>query len=76
MFHSGSKYKEQKFEDLSLVDMIMKHDGWYMMSDCIETYQEGNYERLAIEKKVAEHGGWSKELIKLWNESGNPTKEL
>lgn len=76
MFYSSTKYQEQKFEDLSLVDMIMKHDGWYMMSDSIETYQEGNFERLAIERKVAEQGGWTKELIKLWNESGNPPKEL
>lgn len=66
----------EQFEELTLEEMIQRHDGWYMMSDCIETYQQGNYERLAIESKVADHGGWSKELIKLWNESGNPTKEL
>lgn len=66
----------KQFEELPIEEMIAKHDGWYMMSDCIETYQEGNFERLAIESKVAEQGGWTEELVKLWNESYNPPKEL
>jgi len=71
---SRIKYTPVEFEDLSLEEMIIKHDGWYMMSDDHSVWQNGVREESIINKRVAEQGGWTKELIKLWNESYNPPK--
>lgn len=66
----------EQFEELTLEEMIQRHDGWYMMSDDHSKYEQGVWERNIIEDRVASQGGWTKDLVEIWNKSYNPKMEL
>jgi hypothetical protein len=66
----------EQFKELTLEEMIQRHDGWYMMSDDHSKYEQGVWQRNIIEDLVASKGGWTKDLVELWNKSYNPKMEL
>ena len=66
----------EQFEELTLEEMIQRHDGWYMMSDDHSKYEQGVWERNIIEDRIASIGGWTEDLVEIWNKSYNPKMEL
>jgi hypothetical protein len=66
----------EQFKELTLEEMIQRHDGWYMMSDDHSKYEQGVWQRNIIEDRVASQGGWTKDLVEIWNKSYNPKMEL
>ena len=66
----------EQFKELTLEEMIQRHDGWYMMSDDHSKYEQGVWQRNIIEDLVASKGGWTKDLVEIWNKSYNPKMEL
>ena len=66
----------EQFKELTLEEMIQRHDGWYMMSDDHSKYEQGVWERNIIEDRIASQGGWTEDLVEIWNKSCNPKMEL
>ena len=66
----------EQFEELTLEEMMYRHDGWYMMSDDHSKYEQGVWERNIIEDRIAKQGGWTEDLVEIWNKSCNPKMEL
>ena len=61
--------ESRSFNDLTIEEMIERHDHTYQYSDDRKNFDRGRRQEEIIDNKIKELGGWTQELVNTWNKS-------